>query len=215
MSPSHLTHQLPVTRPCPRFIILQGSGVSAEVLGTAQGTALWARTPCAMRGPRLCSRPRSVAGTQPFPGTPQAAGPNLPWRRATCAGCPRHLRGGARGEPAAIPPPGSASRGTTGAGAARLPRSVRVGATASRRGEEEGMEAAPPQVPPGVCCPGACGDIPEPFSGDNVHSGRPGWLQHPSPCCLCVSPGARTQRRIPGGSLGCLESGPPCTERHG
>lgn len=104
----------------------------------------------------------------------------------------------ARGEPAAVPPPGSASRGRPGGATADSlhPRVLaRPPAPCGRK--RRGWGAAPPQVSPRVRCCGAGGGTTfrNPSvgcrGGDRLPPGPPGWLQHHTPCCPWMSPCAR------------------------
>lgn len=171
------------------------------------GTPL-ALHPLCMRGLWLCSVPGGWQGRspgralrrQPAPIC-RGAGPPALAARAICEG-----RAGGRLQP----PPGSAGRGQwAGGSTAASPRPD--GCHRIPDGGRGGDGSSPSQLPPGICCRGACEDISEPFSGD---TGLPGWagrLQRPLPA---ASGCPLVQRRRGGSRVGLrgrLESGLPCT----
>lgn len=96
----------------------QVPGAGARALDPELHTAEWG--PAAVSSAPLIS-PLPAFTPVPFPGVLQAAGPNLPRRRATCAGCPRHLHMEGRGQTAATPNSGPAREGQPGGLGTRLP----------------------------------------------------------------------------------------------
>lgn len=97
----------------------------------------------------------------PFVGALQAAGPNLLWHRATCAGCPCHLPG----EGGCCPPPAHRAGDSRREGA-WLPRSIE--GAGSWQEEKEGMGAAPTLINPGVLFGGVPRCTPFPPGGCSV-----------------------------------------------